>query len=343
MSPSTESALPFEAGRLVPLVTRRCALVLATVATGTAVCVSILAGWQRGGWLSERLLWVAIDAVLVVSAHLLPALCKSASLAVRGVGGALWVVCMVATCYGHATFFLMAQQHAGEIRAATVTAPASIVTTGRSLTQIADQRAATVAELATVTAQRCLGGCLAARVKRATLTARLEALDVEVTETQRQEATADRLTVQQDRATELRDSMRADPVTSRVAAFVGIAAARIDLLSGLAFAAVLESVACLLWFVVLQARDPMTVSAVAPPQTVPVAVSNEVVTTGHTPAVELVTLQQDGHESEVTRLAGEIAAGRVRATVSDIRRYLGCSQAKATALRRQFNESVATQ
>jgi hypothetical protein len=322
---------------------RKSGLCLAVAATSTAVCISVLAGWQRGGWLSERLLWVAIGAVLVVSAHLLPALCKAAPVAVRCLGGVLWAACMVATGYGHATFFLMAEQHAGEIRAAVVMVPVSIVTTGRGLTQIADERAATVAELAAVTAQRCTGGCAAARVKRATLAARLDALDVEATEAKRQEAAADRLTVQQDRAVTLRDAMHADPVTSRVAAFVGIPEARVDLLSGLAFAGVLEGVACLLWFVVLQARDPAAVAAVMPPQTEPVTASNEVVTTSHAPADELVTAQTEDPESDATRLAAEIAAGRVRATVADIRRYLGCSQAKATALRRQFSEAVMTE
>jgi hypothetical protein len=318
-------------------------LCLAAAVTGTAVCVSVLAGWQRGGWLSERLLWVSIGAVLVVSAHLLPALCRFMPVAVRCIGGALWAACMVATCYGHATFFLMAQQHAGEIRAAAVTAPTVIVTAGRSLTQIADERAVTVSELAAVTAERCAGGCAAAKMKRTTLAAKLDALEVEATEARRQEAAADRLTVQQDRTAALRDSMRADPVTSRVAAFVGIPAARVDLVSGLAFAGVLEGVGCLLWFVAFQARDHVAVSGGTPPQTVPVTSSDEVVTTGHAPTDELATDRNKGPESDVTRLAVEIAAGRVRPTVADIRRYLGCSQAKATALRRQFRESVVTQ
>ncbi|NML99639.1 hypothetical protein HHL24_17065 [Paraburkholderia sp. RP-4-7] len=322
---------------------RKSGLCLAIAATGTAVCISVLAGWQRGGWLSERLLWVAIGAVLVVSAHLLPALCKASPVAVRWVGGILWAACMVATCYGHATFFLMAQQHAGEVRAAVVAVPASIVTTGRGLTEIADERAATVAELATFTAQRCIGGCATARVKRATLTAQLDALDVEATETKRREAAEDRLTVQQDHAVTLRDAMRADPVTTRVAAFVGIPESRVDLVSGLAFAGVLEGVACLLWFVAFQARDSGAAGAVTSAQTAPVTASNEAVTTRHAPVDELVTLQSEDPESEVTRLASEIAAGRVRATVADIRRYLGCSQAKAAALRRQFSESAVNQ
>lgn len=49
----------------------RWALVLAVGATATALSLSILAGWQRGGSLSERAVWVVIGMVLVTSAHVL--------------------------------------------------------------------------------------------------------------------------------------------------------------------------------------------------------------------------------------------------------------------------------
>ena len=90
---------------------------LATVASGTALSLSILAGWQRGGTLPERVVWVAMGIVLVVSAHLLPALIRESPLIVRGMGSALWVACMMTAGYGHLNFFLLAQQHAGERRA----------------------------------------------------------------------------------------------------------------------------------------------------------------------------------------------------------------------------------
>lgn len=51
---------------------------LAIAATVTAIFMSILAGWQRGGWLSERSVWCAISVVLVLCAHLMPALCREA-------------------------------------------------------------------------------------------------------------------------------------------------------------------------------------------------------------------------------------------------------------------------
>lgn len=90
---------------------RRWAFVLAVAATTTALCLSVLAGWQRGGTLPERLIWIAIGMVLVTSAHLLPALIREMLIAIRGVGSVLWGACLLAACFGHAVFFTLAQQH----------------------------------------------------------------------------------------------------------------------------------------------------------------------------------------------------------------------------------------
>jgi hypothetical protein len=79
-----------------------------------------MAGWQRGGFLAERVLWIALGVVLVVAAHLLPAVVRSLAWRVRAVGTLLWIRCIAATCYGHAVFFLIAQKYAGELRAAAV-------------------------------------------------------------------------------------------------------------------------------------------------------------------------------------------------------------------------------
>lgn len=58
-------------------------LALAVAATATAICMSVLAGWQRGGELPERLVWVAVGIVLVVGAHLLRTLCRTSPLVRR--------------------------------------------------------------------------------------------------------------------------------------------------------------------------------------------------------------------------------------------------------------------
>ena len=47
---------------------------LAVPSTVTAVCLSNMAGWQRGGFVAEPLLGIAVGVALVIGTHLLPAL-----------------------------------------------------------------------------------------------------------------------------------------------------------------------------------------------------------------------------------------------------------------------------
>lgn len=92
---------------------RRWTATLAAAVTATALSLSVLAGWQRGGTLAERAVWVATGVVLVVSAHLLPALVRDTPLRVRLMGGVLWAACLATACYGHAVFFVLAQRACG--------------------------------------------------------------------------------------------------------------------------------------------------------------------------------------------------------------------------------------
>lgn len=299
--------------------------VLSVAATGTAICLSVLAGWQRGGSLAERLVWIAIGVVLVTSAHLLPALVRDSPARMRAVAGVLWLACIVATCYGHATFFLLAQRHAGDLRAAAVPAgPAASIS--RSLTAVMGERAEVTARLATANAQRCSGNCPTLEARRVTLAAKLEALDAEVSDIRHGEA-AD------DRAMTRHDALATDPVTARIAALLGTTVARVDLLSGLTFAAVLEGLAGLLWTIALLHRSDRGITAVMPS----VMANHEADTgcgTDNDPVIPLPV--QEPANPDVTQLARDIATGQLRLTVADIRRHLGCSQARATALRRQL-------
>jgi hypothetical protein len=317
----------------------RPARLLAVTATGTAVCLSVLAGWQRGGTLSERVVWVAIGVVLVVSAHLLPALIRESSFVVRGIGSLLWVTCMMTAGYGHLTFFLLAQQHAGERRSAVLLViPPS---PARSLT--------VTTQLVWVDTRRCSRDCAGLDARRVTLAAKLDALNAEADDVRRQQAERDRVMAQ-------RDSLRADPVTSRLAVLLGVSTTRVDVLSGLVFAAVLEGVACLLWTVALRppflpASVPVVTNA-TPTQAQPVAnvtavpqravkavaashvaetVSRETVTGGHAavtdshaPRDDPVTPLPDesSPDDDVIQLVRDVEAGRLRPTVADIRRYL---------------------
>ncbi|MCX4146908.1 MULTISPECIES: hypothetical protein [Paraburkholderia] len=340
----------------------RPAFVLAVGATSTALSLSVLAGWQRGGSLPERVVWVSVGVVLLISAHLLPALIREAPFVVRSTGSLLWVTCLATACYGHAQFFLFAQQHAGERRASTVTA-VGIAEPGRSLTVVMSERATVTRQLAFARAQRCARDCPVLEARRMTLAAKLDALDGERDDIRRSQAENDWVTAK-------RDALRADPVTPRLAALLGTTTARVDLLSGLAFAAVLEGVACLLWTVALRSSPlPAQATVVTPPAVAPLpepvvdvprvtqpavtavtpdhalpTVSCETVSNSHeAPDDPLSPLPvADAADVDVTQLARDIAAGRVRATVADIRRHLGCSQARAVALRRQLAERNVT-
>ncbi|MBF3536337.1 hypothetical protein ISG10_01755 [Burkholderia pseudomallei] len=345
---------------------RRWALSLAVLATATALSLSILAGWQRGGTLPERLIWIAIGTVLVTSAHQLPALIRDAPIVIRGVGSLLWGACLATACYGHAGFFAFAQQHAGEQRASTApVAPAPSST--RSLTTVMAERAAVTAQLAAANARYCAGNCVTLDGRRVTLAAKVDALNAEADDVRRQQTATDRVTAR-------RDALLVDPVTSRLAALLGTTTARVDLLTGLAFAAVLEGVACLLWTVALRSPLPAvepTVTEVTPPVRAPVTVTVDVtqpvvrpvtasrdaetvsrtpVTSGHggtasnhaprdNPVTPLTpTVPIDDH---LSRLLRDVAAGLVRPTVADIRRHFGCSQSRAAELRRQLTEHTS--
>ncbi|OWT72966.1 hypothetical protein CEY04_22965 [Achromobacter sp. HZ28] len=158
-------------------------------------------------------------------------------------------------------------------------------------------------------------------VCRAGLTARLEALDAEAGEVRRYQAI-------KDRAETRRDAVRSDPVTARLATIFSITDATLDLLVGLAFAAVLEGMACLLWWIALLPSsqtfitDSLAVAATAPPAPEP------------SPAIP-------EPDTELTKLVRDIQAGIVSPTVSGIRQHLRCSQAKAAAFRRQLASATS--
>ncbi|MFG7298822.1 hypothetical protein [Burkholderia pseudomallei] len=274
---------------------------------------------------------------------------------------------MAAAVYGHATFFLLAQAHAGERRAASVPSPTMPSTL--SLAAVMNERAVVTAQLAAADVRRCIGDCPSLRVRRARLAAKLDALNAQADDVRRIDAQHDRIAAQ-------RDALLADPVTSRIATLLAIPAARVELLSSLLFSAVLEGVACLLWSVSFRSPTlPAAVAAVTVPTPPPVTSAGEVITVtplavtpvpaGHDEVIASrgnVTDRRSGTggshalrnppvtplpelspaDDDVAELIRDIAAGRVRPTVADIRRHLGCSQARAAALRRQVVNLTTT-
>ncbi|WP_322009270.1 hypothetical protein [Paraburkholderia sp. J12] len=227
---------------------------------------------------------------------------------------------------------MTAARHAGELRADEV--PVASVT-GRDLVAIARDRADVVTRLARITARRCVEPCTGQRVERAAAAAKVDALDVERKEALRVEAA-------QDRATAARVAARVDPVAGALTAF-GLPTASADLIAGLAFAGVLEAVACFAWLLALRpvaVTTPVAETAGTPAQQGShVKVTAPVTTESHVTApvaLPVVVVQTD----DLTRVREAVTAGTLRATVTEIRKFLCCSQSRAAAVRKQLEPAI---
>ena len=360
--------------RISPLVphfsTRACALGLGVIATGASVAVAIIAGRERGGTWLEQLVWIAVGVALLLAAHFLPALTRGTSWRLRLPAMGVWCVTMLATGYGHATFFLDAQQHAGKARAAAelhaVSVSPDTLPEGRRPSAIAFDRAKVQGALAALSAARCIEPCVGVQARQSALDARLSALNIELAEAKRREVLEDQTRARRAHLDAQREAAQQDPVTGPLAQLLDVSNTSVDLALALALGFLLEAIACLAWFIALSsavvtevARDDAT-EEVAPSSRERVAaftqqffesnrvtvMSSAAVALGngrHAQATVTVTdedreVASGVHRAELLRLLEGVEAGLTRATVADIRRYFSCSQAKAVQLRRAFCE-----
>ncbi|EEE07321.1 TPA: hypothetical protein U2Q23_005930 [Burkholderia multivorans] len=213
---------------------------------------------ERGGTTGERFAWAAVALVVLLAAHLLPALTRNETLQIKLIALALWLVCILGTTYGHATFFLEAQQHAGAQRAATLQAelPSAptrpVAVRGRDV--IARDQARVAQQLAAARAERCAASCAALAARREALSAKLAALATEAEVAKRAELAADRAEEERQMLNARLDKARLDPVTSRVAQFLQLPHDVVDLTIALVFGLLLECVACIGWLQVFGQR-----------------------------------------------------------------------------------------
>ncbi|MBN3761046.1 hypothetical protein [Burkholderia sp. Ac-20365] len=355
--------------------TRLCAGLLSVTATVTSAGIAIVAGWDRGGNPTERAAWIAIGIVLLLSAHLIPALTRGLSITARIAALLIWLFSMVATGYGHATFFILAQQHAGEIRASRIPEPPKVVNVAgavstRSLSLIAGERSNVEQDLARARAQKCPENCTWLTLRKSNLESRLSALNVEFAEAQRRERAVDQALAEHERAANRRSDQTADPVTRLLAAALGIATGDVDLAVALVLGWLLESVACLGWLLTLPKPGAVVTDSEHSSRRVTASVTDEssdallVTDTGatssdssfnlgseanataggpDTTAESLtpfapVAMRQETEEAPdlLTQLAAAVAAGKTRYTVAEIRRFFRISQDRACELRREY-------
>lgn len=262
---------------------------LAVFVTVTALAMTAVASWDRGGTAVDRLLLVSLSIALCLGTHLIPAISK------RKLAWLLWAGCLLGTVYGHVTFFTHASLRANELRVQhsvlMVGVGRQIAAIRESLESIKARPIATVADELSVSRDKW----------------QRRALREELAEAKRAAALRDELVSLSGAATTAEVMDAVDPVTARLVAVTGSNEASIVLLVGLGFSILLELMGALLWFEVLRPHQGFIASESNAP--IP-------------------------DDDPITVLKAAIDSGKCRATVSGIRSFLGCSQAKAIVLRR---------
>lgn len=339
-----------------PSIPVKTAMALALVATLASLGMAVYTGWQCGGLLVERIIRMVLVGVAVLFVHLLPMGWSALHGAARVAVFALWIVATSVVLYGQVGFFMISQQHAGDLRAASVP-PHSVSTTtslpnGRSRTEIAKEVAKVSTDLVRAQAAQCIGDCPTLKVRRARLAAEIVALHAEADEAQRREASEDRHNVQADRIDELRAMLRVDPVAFQVASWLGVSEHRLEMLIGMAYAVVLEGAAIVGWLLVSVASRRAAVVSGWEPVRSDRAGSRETVISGHKVTVpesdadmldRLVDVGDDSgslatseDELGLRKIHEAVLTGKIKPTQKAIRMLLRCGQRKAGSLSRQF-------
>lgn len=336
----------------------------ATAATAVSLGIATYAGWLRGGLPVERAMNIALGAVAVLYVHLLPVGWRSLRVPARVCACVLWGIALVVVLYAQLTFFMVSQQHAGEKRAAlapVVVTPASPVRPpGRTLTDIARDVAQASADLARADARRCVGDCPSLKARQTILAAQLVALRTEADEAKRREADEDRLDEQADRNDALRAKLRADPVASQVAPWLGTTEGSLELLVAFACAVVLEGAAIIGWLMASIAlrrvasratvvSDQETVArepeAVAPIDGITVSDSQERIRVFLPVASTVGPVSEASGESNLVvseddllldKIRDAVVTGHLKPTQEAIRKFLRCGQPKAGNLNRLY-------
>jgi hypothetical protein len=297
---------------------------VAVFVTLTAASMAAVAAWERGGTLIDKVLLVSMSAIIVLAGHLLPALSR------RWVVWPVWMGCLLCAMYGHLTFLIHASVHAEENRAQysalTVGTERQIEVTRESLARINARPVAMVAAELAVT-----------RDSRRRL-----ALRAEIAEGRRAEALDDELVKLSEISTVARVTRETDPVTVRLAEVTGYSDGTVAVVIGMTISVLIELVGTLLWYEALRHPDrdegqswnpnaaDVTEGVTYPVEAVTGSIKTEEPVLAGTP---VVTTELSG---QVVPVMNAIKIGKCRPTVAGIRKYLGCSQARASELRREL-------
>ncbi len=277
-----------------------------------AVGMAGVSAWHRADGIVDKALMVALAVAVVGAVHMLPALCRSLAV------WPLWLACFVVAVHGHAGFLLQAGEKVAAVRQAPQ-AQALIEQRETIGLALANIKARPVAVVATLLA-------------RDQSPERRQALQLELIESQKAAAMRDELvTLAQKRADDARHGGVTDPVTKGISAVTGLPVQAVTLAVAMVTAALLELVGVVLWRAAFRPEPVAQPDPVAP-------VAAQAVNVAHAP-VMVATAQPEPVQAPadpVAALREAVARGEVALSVRDIRRFLSCSQARASELRRHL-------
>ena len=294
-------------------------LALALPATIISLGLSVRTYWQVDLTWDESLPLVAAGWFFVLSAHLLPAICRNEPLRIRLIAWLLWVPCMLLVANNHATFFLQLRQHAGQSRVASILRASKPQTGIRSLAEILTEQRMAKTELAVAGETKCIKRCDLLRIKVISLKGQLDVLDAEADASKRSLAEGARTDL-------IVQSLRDDPVTGHLADWSGVDVAHLDLLLVGLFVTVLEGVACLCWSLAFRQRNRDVTTLVMPEVSEVIGSQDDIDMRAVDPMSE--------QEVKVNKLVEDVRVGRLKLTVEEVRKHFGCAQKTAAELRR---------
>lgn len=232
---------------------------IAMFVTSTAITMTAIAAWDRGGTFADKAVLVAMSVVIVMAVHLLPAMSR------RPVTWLVWAGCLIGAIYGHLTFFTNSAQRAADNRAQQ---SALAVGTQRQIEAVREALdRITARPVALVTAELAVTENYRERA----------ALRTEIAEGQRAQKLLDDLSRLSAIVTTAQQAVT-DPVTARLAEVTGWNETRVAVTIGLTFSILLELIGALLWYEAMRRE-----TAVTPP------LSNENTST-HKSSNDIVTM-----------------------------------------------------
>lgn len=290
---------------------QKIALWLAVIMSMTLAAMSAVASWQRGGSDAERLLWLFAGCCVTVAVHVLPAMLDKKSPLWLAWGAALLVV-----VFGHAQFLTLAEQHAGAER---VKLAAPVITAGSRTSSV-------------VAAELTKESRVLARLPES----KRDEQRLVVTNLERE---LDMVKSQESAVSSSKSAASSDPVGQRMALLFKTRAEIVMLVVSLFTALVLECLAIVFWRIALT-PEIVTVKAVSAPapqlalELDPLPLVDE--KPEPAPTKPKRTRRKREAPPTIEEALEAVERGQAKATVTDIRKHLACSQQAALEIVRQL-------